>query len=192
LVEGGVRSIGQSKDETIKNDGEAGLITYLARDSVQLESIDPEPADEVAELRKTFSPELLKMFFVLRYIPTYRNMPDPRLSLDQYLKIGMDAYSRYGLEGPPDSIAELDQIYAKYFPGKFSYKETSDCTTDPACFPGTILNEIARASSEYRDRFMVGQISRFACQERVFAVVGGSHVVMQEPAIRKLLSDKCS
>jgi pheromone shutdown protein TraB len=93
------------------------------------------------------------------------------------------------LKAQPNTITELESICAKYFSG--SYKDAPYSSVDPTVTE-TILNEIARASSEYRDQFMVKKIARTVCeQKRVFAVVGGSHVVMQEPAIRKLLSEKC-
>ena len=66
--------------------------------------------------------------------------------------------------------------------------------TDPLD-PGdirTVFNEIARASSDYRDQFMMDTILRTAREKRVFAVVGLSHVAMQERALKTLLSERCA
>ncbi|MEA2562722.1 MAG: hypothetical protein QOH06_4226 [Acidobacteriota bacterium] len=42
------------------------------------------------------------------------------------------------------------------------------------------------AVSEYRDRFMVEKLTSHLKEgHRVFAVVGGTHVVMQEPTLRR-------
>ena len=49
---------------------------------------------------------------------------------------------------------------------------------------GTLFNDMSRMSSEYRDRYMIEMLQRhLRARERVFAVVGGTHVVMQEPAL---------
>jgi pheromone shutdown protein TraB len=49
----------------------------------------------------------------------------------------------------------------------------------------TFLNDISRASSDYRDGFMVQLLVQHLSEgQRVFAVVGGSHVVMQERLLR--------
>ena len=68
---------------------------------------------------------------------------------------------------------------------------------DPSCVhpscDETLLNTISSDSTDYRDHFMVDLILRTVCQQkRVFVVVGWSHVVRQEPALRALLSEKCS
>jgi hypothetical protein len=50
----------------------------------------------------------------------------------------------------------------------------------------TLFSAVARASSEYRDRYVVEVLQRHLRDaERVFAVVGGTHVVMQEPALTR-------
>jgi hypothetical protein len=52
----------------------------------------------------------------------------------------------------------------------------------------TPLNSISRASSDYRNCYMVPMLAAAARHgKRVFVVVGGSHVIMQEPALRSLL-----
>jgi hypothetical protein len=183
----------KTRNEAIQDAGDPGLVSYLAaRDNVKIKSMDPTFTDEVAQLRNRFSPEQLKTFYILRQVPEYDRTPAPELSLDQYLETWIDYLSKVpGLSGPPNSISELRSNFAEHFPDKGAYREAAATLVDPAA-AGTVFNEISRASSEYRDRFMAGLIARTVCDhKRVFAVVGGSHVVMQEPAIRKLLSQKC-
>jgi hypothetical protein len=175
--EGGTPPVEQSKrDEAIEKYGDPGSVRYLAmRDKIQIESNEPKPEDEVKELLKKFSAEKIKTFYILRQIPEYYRMPSPTTSLDKYLEDSFSFYGGFpGLNVPPNSISEL-----------------AESLVDPAG-TGTIFNEISRASTDYRDQFMVGLILRTACEKRVFAVVGWSHVVMQEPAIRELLKKKCS
>src|SRR5712692_3070637 len=93
-----------------------------------------------------------------------------------------------GLNVSPNSITEIQTSFAHYFPNEGSYKNTRHSWFDPV-FSETFLNEITRRSSEYRDQYMVDLLARHVMREgqRVLAVVGGSHVVMQENGIRSLL-----
>jgi hypothetical protein len=51
-------------------------------------------------------------------------------------------------------------------------------------------NDVAAAVSRLRDKHMVSLLTReVLAGERVFAVVGFSHVVMQEPALRANLKE---
>ena len=196
--EGNTPDIGQSnKEQAIERYGEVGLVIFLARreaHKVYFQSIDPKFEKEVAALRKKYLAKQLKMFYILRQKSTHDRMSKPESSLETYLDNFIKNDLR-ALKAHPNSISELESIYAEYFPDRGSYKDAPYSLVDPAPDPTvteTIFNEISRASTEYRDQFMIGQISRFVCQKRVFAVVGATHVVMQEPAIRKLLSEKCS
>ena len=50
----------------------------------------------------------------------------------------------------------------------------------------SFLSEISADLGKYRDEFMLTRLIRLTRSgERVFAVVGASHVVMQEPVLRK-------
>ena len=189
--EGNTPPLERSRNRAIRKYGEPGIVTYLAaRDHVSLESIDSEPAKEVAELGKTFRPEQLALFYVLRQKLEYNRIPSPKPSLRDYLQGWIKSYNEVaGLNIPPSSFAELQSTYSQIFPGRGSLMNASDSSVDPTQ-AGSILNEISRASVEYRDQFMVAQISRAVLNgKRVFAVVGATHVVMQESAIRMLLTE---
>ncbi len=186
--EGGNPPIERSRNEAIRNYGEAGLIRFLAaRDKVPVASIDPSRAEEVAFLSKTFSPEPVKLFFVLRVVAQHvrnRGVDTLGQELERVFPIFGDTP---GLKVAPNSIAELEVSYARHFTNQGSYKDARLSWYDPTKSE-TFLNDISRRSSEYRDRYMVELLARHVKDgQRVFAVVGGSHVIMQERAIRKLL-----
>ena len=79
--EGGNPPIERSRDEAIRKYGEPGLIRFLAnRDKVPVTSIDQSRAEEVAFLLKRFSPEQVKLSYVLRVVAqTVQNHPDTPL-----------------------------------------------------------------------------------------------------------------
>jgi hypothetical protein len=67
FYEGPNRPIAATRDETIKQGGESGFVRFLAtRDGVQFVSLEPSPQDEATFVMQKFSPEQVKLFYVLR------------------------------------------------------------------------------------------------------------------------------
>lgn len=61
---------------------------------------------------------------------------------------------------------------------------------DHICVEWTVINRIAKASSEYRDEHIVTSIGKRLLEGgRVLVVYGASHAVIQEPAFRFLLKE---
>jgi hypothetical protein len=92
-----------------------------------------------------------------------------------------------GLSGNPRTIDELEAAYVRLFPATTGYEDVQSTWFDPTA-SGTLLNDVSRELSNYRDEFIVQLIARHVSDgQRVFAVVGGSHVIMQEAALRAML-----
>jgi hypothetical protein len=192
--EGGNPPTEKIREQAIQKHGEPGFVRFLAaRDGIPVRSIDPTTADEVEALRTKFTPEQIKMFFILRQMTEYGRILKPNESLEEYLQNTISFLNRVpGIQVAPKSVEELELSFRVKFPDLGSYKNANADWFDPVKTK-TIFNKIARASSDFRDKHMVGLISNAVCeQKRVFAVVGASHVVMQEQAIRKLVAEKCS
>ena len=87
------------------------------------------------------------------------------------------------------SITELEESFWKYWDYPHLWWEAKpewfNSYYESARTGGVFTNEIARASSEFRNRHMF-QVLAKAVREghRVFAVVGRGHVPMQTPALR--------
>ena len=185
FTEGGFPPIERTRAEAIRRAGEPGLVRFLAaRDNVPTTTLDPSRAEEVTELTRYFSREQIKLFFVLRAVSQYvqrageSGLPQ---ELDRLLGIFT---ARPGLSGSPRTIEELYAAYSRSFPDRAALAEIEVSWFDPAASE-TFFNEISRASSDYRDLHMVRLLARHVANgHRVFAVVGGSHVVMQEAALR--------
>ena len=179
--EGGNPPTLADRDEAVRKAGEPGLVRHLAgRDKVLVRSIDPKRADEIRALRNWFTDEPLKMFFTLLQVKHHRTNPvEP---FEQLMDRVFRILAAAGLPDSPTNLEELDTTYRRYFTG--SYRDVPDHAFDPAR-PGSWLNEIATSGSRRRDEFMIEQlVAEMARGKRVFAVVGASHVVVQEPVIR--------
>lgn len=185
FTEGGSPPIKRTRDEAIQSAGEPGFVRFLAaRDNVPTTTLDPSRAEEVAELTRYFSREHIKLFFILRTVSQYVQRVGVS-GLPQELDYLLGVYSAMpGLRGSPRTIEELDAAYSQLFPDRAGLTDVEVSWFDPVASE-TLFNEISRASSDYRDLYMVSLLTRHVADgHRVFAVVGGSHVVMQEAALR--------
>ena len=127
------------------------------------------------------------MFYLLRAVAQYGSLERDR-ALEQEITYVLEYYGRIpGLEGPPFSIEDIRATLDQLIPGNGGLEATDPSWFDPVK-SANFLNVISRRLSEYRDRFMVDLLAGEVLQgKKVFAVVGGSHVVMQEPALRSAL-----
>jgi hypothetical protein len=184
LNEGGNPPVAATVDAAVTQYGEAGLIRFLARrDDVPVVSIDPARSEETAFLSKKFTREQIKMFFLVRAIAQQIQNHDPAKVDDELNRILGIHNDTPGLTGSPRTSAEFAEIYRRYFPDAPDYKSAKISWFDPMKNE-TPFNAMARLANEYRDRYMVAMLQRHLREgERVFAVVGGTHVVMQEPAL---------
>lgn len=188
FTEGGFPPFENSRDEAVRKHGEAGLVRFLAaRDDVPTTTLDPSRAEEIAALTSNFSKDQIKLFFVLRGVSQFvRQHGSDRADAEASRLLRIFAATP-GLSGAPRSVAELQESFSRSFPGSGPYHTVPHEWFDPAA-QHTLLNEIARASSDYRDRYVVDRLAAHVRSgRRVFAVMGGSHVVMQERALRSRL-----
>jgi len=187
--EGGHPPVEPSRAEAIRRHGEAGLVRFLAaRDNVPVTTLDPSQAQEVAWLERSYSPEQIKMFFVLRAVSQFAVREGTEGLESEIERILRIYHNTPGLRQPPGSWDEVGSLYEKHFPGRGPVSEVPSSWFDPAR-DDTVLNEIARASGDYRDRWMVQLLAGHVGEgHRVFAVVGGSHVVRQADRLRWALS----
>ncbi len=136
---------------------------------------------------KKFAPERLKIFYFLRYIDSYKGMKSDQPIAEYAVGLFKLLARIPGLEGPPHSAAEVDDYLSKFATGVSSWKDVPDSWFHPLKHD-SYTNDISRETSLFRDRAMfkvlVESVNR---GERVFAVVGAGHVVMQERALRAVL-----
>jgi hypothetical protein len=185
--EGGYPPVAPSREEAIRS-GEAGLVVFLAAQSnVPSASLDPTRTQLAARLSPIFGAELVKLGFVLSQVRQHRNSSAQAFE-ERMAHTFAVLNATPGLEGRPGTLEELAEVFCARFPETASFRDAPDSWFDPVQ-KVNVMNELARRSSEERDRFMVELLVRHVRQgKRVFAVVGASHVVMQERALRDALS----
>jgi hypothetical protein len=177
-----------SRDEAVARAGEPGLVRFLAaRDNVPTTSLEPARAEELAALTPHFGREKLKLFYILRDTSEFAERSSPALVPQEVERLLRIYAETPGLSGYPRDLAEFEAAYARSLPGPTKYENIPRSWFDPVQ-NASFLNEVSRASGEYRDLNAVNRIARHVKSgRRVFAVMGGSHVVMQERVLRALL-----
>jgi hypothetical protein len=189
--EGGDPPARSTAEDAVHTAGEAGLLRFVARrDGVPIASIDPTRELEIARLRTDFGPEEIAVFFALRQVEEQsrknREAPTRAEPIEAVAERQLRGLVERGLEGAPTSVDELRAVARRMLP---ALGEPLDVTLDyfnPATEPPPhATNRVARALNAFRDQAMVAKLSRYASFGlRVFAVVGSSHVFMQERALR--------
>ncbi len=186
LNEGGDPPVAGTIEEAVKQFGEPGLVRYLAaRDNTPVMSLEPSPTREVATLLPHYSRDQIKLFYVLRQVPHYR-LATLSIPLERKVEEDLGTFAvLYDLPGAPLTLAEIQESCESLLPDVAHWSDIPQSYFDPVREITRFTNDISRRLSDLRDEHMVDLLTRKVTRgARVFAVVGGSHVVMQEPALR--------
>ncbi len=169
--------------------GEFGQVIHLGREAgIPVYSLEPTWDDEIELILQRYSRQEATIFYTLRvYLQERGEERDPdrmnKLALHLLEKRG----SRPGLDG---ALTTLDQFDTAW---RTSFGDERDWRTLPneAIWRrenGTLLQRIAEDVNLARDRHAVRVIMDLVRDgERVFAIAGGSHVVIQEPVLQAAL-----
>lgn len=180
-------------EDSVLMNGEPGWVGFKAKsEELPLESLDPSKAQQVESLAKQFDPEILKSFYVLQNIYEYKRRPTDRQrnSIDAVATANLLRLSAIpALKGKPTNATELRAILQRVVGPDAKIESPPLSWFDPGLVEKrTTFNDIAKTSSLIRDRFMIDRIVQLAqSNRRAFIMMGASHVVMQEPALRKRL-----
>jgi hypothetical protein len=163
---------------------EAGFLRYLAgRDQVPVATFEPSFDDEISYLLKRYSPEQLKTFYVLRQVTEARRLQSSSPLDDRIQSWLSDYLPAHGLKNAPNTLAELTNACKHLFPDLADWHKVSEDWFDPTQ-SGHYTNELANDSGMFRDQYIFRVlVARARRGDRVFAVIGSSHVVVQEPAL---------
>lgn len=166
--------------------GEAGLVRFLAaRDEVPIATFEPPFDEEVAYLLKTYTPQQLKVFYALRQVTEERSR-QATSSVDDRITSWLARYlPAHGLKNSPNTLAELGGACKSLFPELTDWHQVPEEWFGPRK-SGHYTNQVASDSGDFRNRYIFRLLAdRVKRGDRVFAVIGSSHVVVLEPALIK-------
>lgn len=181
-----------SDKEIAKQNGEMAYSVFLANtQGISHKSLDVHIKDDAEYQTKMFDGEYIFAFFSLRTMNTMRtkNASDAEAltAVENRIKECSDTF---GWQDFDFSMNNLEKIYENIFSTNLSLSVSSwDRKKIGPNYNYSVLNEIARSSSDYRNvssmRTILGSLEEY---DRVFAIMGGTHVYAQEVALRKFFS----
>jgi hypothetical protein len=188
LVEGGERKVHQSLEETIKNEGEASWMVWHSQQAgVTHTSPEPDQIENTHTLIDEYGRDaVLHYYFVRELAQWHRNKPLP--DYERYFSFVKQWPRQYGLSGSL-SLTELETIHEKITGQTFDRNQADYFykLSDPH-EQLTVTNNVSRRCTKLRDEHIIGQIKKYWDEGKsIFAVYGFSHVIDQEPELKRLL-----
>jgi len=184
LCEGGQWPLTETRQEAIRYYGEQGLLRFLAnRDRVPLRCLDATVVEQAHFLSHKYSWEHIMVFFLLRQAVIERLRGWTGEDVAPIQKV-LDNLTQWAyMDDCPARVSDVVQMAKRHFPELDSWQNI------PANYfylaeQGKFLPEMFQAVNRYRDQKMLGEIlAEMKKNQRVFALVGRSHVAMQTPVL---------
>jgi hypothetical protein len=182
--------LNESAKEAVEKYGEPGLMSFLAKKhNIPVKSLDPPRMEEIKYILslRRWTLEQVMLFYGLRRIPENNKKTNP-VSPDALIEEMLKASAKMpGSDGLPKTLAELEVSVKKHLPAVTDWRKIDQKVFDPNPDLGLFTNDIADASVNFRGKYMVKTLAaEIEKGERVLAVVGASHVVKQERALKKI------
>jgi len=185
LCEGCIRPLEDSRKHAISLYGEGGLMRFLAdKDRIPIQCIDPGRNKEAMHLIRFFSADNIKLYYILRQALINRNR-NKNIKNTNYVCSLLRELSRLdAFKGNPSTFDEFERTVYKMLPDLTQW-QSIPCSSFYSNSPENFLAKIHLKVNEFRDQHMIRIIlSELRKGKRVFAVVGRSHVIKQEPVLR--------
>ncbi len=181
LIEGNLRRLATSREESIVNQGaEGGFITFLASTYPDIIIQCPEPPQYLID-------EHLYSFFSSDTI-SYKNYAQQLLWEIRKHKANPHLSWEKIHQSSSLDLNVVESLHKRHFKQPFapSNENFFYSITNPA-EEYSIINEVCRKASIFRDIHIVSSIENLIKMgKNIFIVYGGTHAIMQEPAIRKI------
>ncbi len=169
----------QDEKEAITEDGERGLITFLAAQH-NIETFCPEPdiSIERKELLKRFSKEEIEYYYFARAVDRWNRFHtdvDFETFINPYLERDKRVSDWDDFEF---SLDHMQLVHQQLFGNKFNPRDTKffSSIVNPT-LSKTVVNKVAQASTEVRDKHIVREVEQLWREGySIFIVYGKGHV----------------
>src|SRR5690606_11648823 len=149
-------------------------------------TIEPSPFLIITELRKKYSDTEIFIHGVLTQTEQAKRKGKTNMELDTMVIKAIEKAKKVGFELEMDNLHTFSEtVNSLISAGDWHDIELDIIAPKTSTFLNrNIIQEIAVESSAIRDRYMINLIlEEVGKGKKVFAVVGASHVIMQEPGI---------
>ncbi len=188
LVEGGLRKIEQSEAEAIRFGSEGSLITLLShKEKLEVRSPDISLRFLIANL-PPIKRDIADLYWFLSNHIGYTQASTPKPSFKSWFT----SWCKYSDQSIPggfnSSLADLKDTYKKIVGEEFEEENNPGLLINPNN-RDTPVNALAQELSDIRDSNIVNEIERLWNEgNSLFVVFGQGHLIIQEPALNKLVS----
>ncbi len=194
LVEGGLRKVWESKEMAVAKDSEAGFITLLAsNDGVEILCPEPDSKDERDYLLQKFPKEYIQYYYFARFIPLWHRKLEPKESFKDFME-GYLLRNKMNHSGKGEkydfSLEDMKMVHKSLFGSEFDESDLDffQSIVNPMK-EGAVINKVARECSMFRNVHIVSKIEDLWKEGKsMFVVFGAGHALIQEPALKSLLS----
>lgn len=177
FVEGGVRRIHPDEETAVREDSDPGFVTLLAhKANIACYSPEPPSGDIEKYVLENFPEDELNYYYFARMVNQWNHIPDPRPAFEHYMRTF--------------SLEEMKRMHMSITGVEFneSDKELFALLSNPTK-RNNPLHKLIRAFGVYRNAFIVQEIEKVWSEgKNIFIVYGGSHPILQERALRTLLT----
>jgi len=191
MVEGGVPSFIKDINLAVSQHSAPGFMVVLAADkSIPVISPEPNRAYELKELQKEFPRQEIQYYYFIRSVLQWNRYSEPKPDFKTYVEERLKSSKNEGVwDVAETSLDYMKKVHETLFQEPFDeYNQQFFAkNASPVRLLGKI-NEVARRSSEIRDKYIADQIVKYFQEGySVFVVYGGTHAVVQEPYLKELL-----
>ena len=196
FYEGPARSLPDTRNRAIEDAGDPGLIRHLAtQHHIPIAQLEPSRQAEIDILLERFTPEQVKLFYVLRQVAELRevwNMTS-KVELQQAVIQSIDQLSAFdGLKTVITNLEDFETSYQKHWQTAIHWWHVPRQWFHPVLTVeetgGIFTNDMHRIASTFRNQHMVQVLSDAVNQgHRVMASVGKGHLPLQSSALECLI-----
>lgn len=188
LVEGRLRLLIEDEEKAIANGSEGSFITLLAH-RVGIPIVCPDISDD--ELMKHFpdsNKDEILLYRFLSWLDNFQKYADSKPDFEESAQVWCkNQKSRKVWKDTEISLPRLKELYKKILGKDFDEKENLNDLVNPNK-TGTPVNQVACAQSDLRDANIAAEIVQHWNEgKNIFVVFGHGHLIIQEPALKKLL-----
>lgn len=183
LVEDSIRPVEVDELTSIKVGAEGGVVALWASKE-HIQQISPDITIEVLAERFLEIPK--EEIFLYRFLDVVNAFQKHHLS-GTFEDVANNWCKDKRQKGFDVSIEQLKQVYKKLMGKEFNERDSVNSLVNPNN-TGTRINEIARILSDAREVNIVSEIEKYWKEGKsMFVVFGSGHLVIQRPALEKLL-----
>ncbi len=185
--EGGDWPIFDDRFETVRKSGEQGFLKFICyKNNIPVRSYEPTPKKEYGHLLSKYNKNNVLLMYFCRQIAQIQKNQE-LANFKEYMVNNFLVYlkeSGFPMDKPKSEYEKIIKNYKNLFNKEFDWKNFNPQNVLPI-YNNTILNEINREVTEFRDIYIVNEIkNELLINDKIFVLIGGSHVIKQEPLLK--------